>query len=92
MNYITPQLQKSINALYTNKQRALVNNVYHHALTRGNVSAHVYSSYNAQHLNKWYQQNQSSALHDASDSLLSIDIIDQFKTAVDNIIQLMNTM
>jgi hypothetical protein len=92
MNYIKPHQQRIINALYKNsEQRALVRDIFQHALSFANADAHVYNGqYTVQQLQQWHQQIQSIASHD--DSVLNADIIDHYKIAAEYIIKLMNTM
>jgi hypothetical protein len=88
MNYIKPHQQRIINALYKNiEQRALVRGIYYDALSRSTVNVHMYNSqYTMQQLHEWHK------MYSKSDSLLSADIIDHYKTAVASIIKLMNTL
>jgi len=68
----------------------LMDAILQNAIVYGNNNAYTYSSYTAQELNKWAQQNRASVFYDASDSILSLDIINHFITVARDFAQLIN--
>jgi len=64
--------------------------ILQNAIVYGNNNVYTYSSCHARDLNKWAQRNRSSVLYDASDSLLSKDIIDHMMSAAHDFAQLIN--
>jgi tagatose-1,6-bisphosphate aldolase non-catalytic subunit AgaZ/GatZ len=72
------------------QKRNLVDAIQERAINYGDDNVRIYANYSAEELNKWVQQNRSLVFYDASDSILSLDIINHLVKAARDFAQLIN--